>query len=193
MAKKSTIEGMRNFILFVLVSIAAMGAFIGLKLLLPNAASSTTPKSTTKISSCIPAQLQAQMNTDVAAGNAYTTVTLKNISDVSCIVTGNNQLQVMYPNSVKNFKTVVKKQPVTKEFTLAPTQTIYALIHYPNGPQCSSQGTDVNAGVSYKISDKDTVSFKPTQGDTLNIPSCGKETDITTIDLYSFSDAEVLP
>jgi hypothetical protein len=184
---------MRNFILFIIVSIAAMGIFIGLKLLLPNASSSTTPTSTTRIINCIPAQLQAQMNTDVAAGNAYTTVTLKNISDVACIVKGDNPLEVMYPSSVKNLKTVQKSQPITKEFTLAPTQTIYALIHYSNGPQCSSQGTDVNAGVSYKISDKDTVAFKPTQGDTLNIPSCGKETDITTIDLYSFSDKEVLP
>lgn len=184
---------MRNFILFVLVSIAAMAIFIGLKFIFPSANTSTGPQSTTKIVACDPKQLKAEMTTEVAAGNAYTKITIQNISDKDCNIVGDNKLEVQYPNSVKNFKTQLKRQPTEKIFTLARAQTIYSLIHYPNGPQCSSEATDVNAMVSYKISDLDTVTFKPTQGDTLNIPSCGKETDITMIDLYSFSNSEVLP
>lgn len=142
---------------------------------------------------CTPSQLQATMQPEGAAGNVYVTLTIKNTSSTPCQVTGNNTVKVDYPLSVTNFKTVMKRQPTTAVFTLAPNQTIYSLIHYPNGPQCSSQATGVDAGVSYAISPKDTISFKPTRGTTLSIPSCGSASDITTIDLYPFSNQQVTP
>jgi hypothetical protein len=150
------------------------------------------PTSTTS-AFCTPSQLQATTQTEVAAGNAYVQIMLKNNSSTSCQVIGNNTLSVGYPNSVTNFTIVSKKQPTTPTFTLTPNQTIYALVHFPNGPQCSSQATDVNSMVSYEVSEKDSVSFKPTMGDTLLIPSCGKATEVTQIDLYSFSTSPVTP
>lgn len=177
---------MKNFVIFVVVFFVAAGIYYFIK-------PSTPSTSTFQITYCTPTQLDAILNTNVAAGQAYTTLTIKNISAKACDVIGNNQPQVMYPTSVNNFQTQLKSQPIAKVFTLAPGQTIYSLIHFPNGPQCSSEAVDVNAGVSYVISANDTVSFKPITGDTLDIPSCGKKEDITMIDLYSFSDVEVLP
>jgi hypothetical protein len=142
---------------------------------------------------CTPSQLDANLEPEVAAGNLYAQITLKNNSQTTCRIVGNNTLKVGYPVSVTNFQTVIKSRPTTPVFTLTPNQTIYALIHYPNGPQCSSEATTVNAMVSYTISPTDSVSFKPTSGTTLDIPSCGNASEITTIDLYSFSNTEVTP
>jgi hypothetical protein len=154
----------------------------------------TQPSPSPSVSAyCMPSQLQTSMQPEGAAGNVYVTLTIKNTSKTTCQVTGNNLVKVDYPLSVTNFKTVTKRQPTTAVFTLAPNQTIYSLIHYPNGPQCSSQATNVNAGVSYTVSANDTVSFKPTSGTTLEIPSCGSASDITTIDLYPFSTQQVTP
>lgn len=142
---------------------------------------------------CKPSQLKAVASTDVAAGNAYVTLTLQNTSDSSCQVIGNNFPEVQYPLAVQNFKMDQKGTPANNTFTLAPNQTIYSLIHFPNGPQCSSQATDVNAAVSYQISSADSVTFTPTSGPTVDIPSCGKNSDITMIDLYPFSTQPVTP
>ncbi len=158
----------------------------------PTPTAAVTPTSTVE-AFCTPSQLQATMEPEVAAGNAYIQIMLKNTSTTACNVIGNNTLSVGYPNSVTNFKTDVKRQPTTPLFSLTPNQTIYALVHYPNGPQCSSMATDVDSMVSYAISENDTISFKPTMGNTLLIPSCGKVSEITQIDLYPFSSNQVTP
>lgn len=164
----------------------------------PTVTSQATPTTQPSPSSsasafCKPSQLQAYMQPEGAAGNVYVTLTIRNISSTSCQVIGNNLPKVDYPLSVTNFKTDTKKQSTTAVFTLAPNKTIYSLIHYPNGPQCSSQATNVDAGVSYAVSANDAVSFKPTTGTTLQIPSCSSASDITTIDLYGFSTQQVTP
>lgn len=142
---------------------------------------------------CLPSQLEGKVDPEVAAGNVYATVTLKNISDTTCQIVGTNALEIGYPISVKNFQTVSKGQATTAVFTLEPKQTIYSLLHYANGPQCSSMATDVNAMVSYDISADESVTFTPTMGPTLDIPSCGKVSEKTTIDLYPFSTEVVTP
>lgn len=152
----------------------------------------TTPTETAA-TFCDPSDLSATMTPEGAAGNIYVTLTLKNTSQKSCQVVGNKFPEVGYPVSVTNFKTVEKRQATTPAFTLERNQTIYSLIHYPNGPQCSGPTTEVDAMVSYKISEKDTVSFKPTRGTTLSIPSCNNNAEVTTIDLYPFSSEEVMP
>jgi flagellar basal body-associated protein FliL len=142
---------------------------------------------------CTPTQLSATMTPEVAAGNAFVTLTIKNTSTTACKIIGNNMPEVEYPTAVENFQTNNKTQPTSDTFTMAPDQTIYSLIHYPNGPQCSSMATDVDTGVSYAISPNESVSFTPTMGSTLEIPSCGNTSEITTIDLYAFSTSTVTP
>ncbi len=190
---------MRNLVIVIILLILLGGAsyfFYQTKLtpvtVTPSPTPTTNPPST-QSTFCTSAELQATMDEEVAAGNAYVQIMLKNISSASCQVIGNNILSVGYPNSVTNFTTVTKRQPTTPTFTLSPNQTIYALVHYPNGPQCSSQATDVNSMISYAVSSNDTVSFKPTRGDTLLIPSCGKASEVTQIDLYPFSSTQVTP
>lgn len=149
--------------------------------------------SDTQTSFCTPSQLQAAAQPDVAAGNVYVTLTIQNTSQTTCQIIGNNSLSVGYPNSVTNFQIAHMGQASTPVFTLQPNQTIYSLIHFPNGPQCSSEATGVDAMVSYDISQSDSVSFVPTSGPTISIPSCGNPSEITTIDLYPFSTSQVTP
>lgn len=142
---------------------------------------------------CTPTQLQAVVDPEVAAGNVYGQITIKNTSTTTCQIVGNNTLEIGYPLSVKNFQTLTKGQATTPVFTLEPGQTVYSLLHYANGPQCSSTATQVNAMVSYDISPAESVTFTPTMGSTLSVPSCGKDSEITTIDLYPFSSQQVNP
>lgn len=153
-----------------------------------------TPTATASSSAfCLPTQLQAVIDPEVAAGNLYGQITIKNTSQTTCQIVGNNTLEVGYPLSVKNFQTATKGQATTPVFTLEPGQTIYSLLHFANGPQCSSMATQVNSMVSYDISTTASVTFTPTIGSTLSIPSCGNQSEITTIDLYPFSSQQVTP
>lgn len=147
----------------------------------------------TQVAFCTASQLQATASPEVAAGNVYVTLTIQNITQSACQVVGNNSLQVGYPNSVSNFQIAHKGGLATPVFTLEPNQTIYSLVHFPNGPQCSSEATDVDSMVSYDISQNESISFAPTQGSTISIPSCGNASEITTIDLYPFSTSQVTP
>lgn len=184
-------------VILFLVLLAGGYVFFQNKAIGPSTDQSLTPtqtvKNTPSNSFCTPSQLEALLDPEVAAGNLYAQITIKNISDTTCEIVGNNMLDVEYPMSVTNFRTDSKGQPTTKTFILTPNQAIYSLLHFPNGPQCSSQATQVDAMVSYKISPNNSVSFKPTMGPTLSIPSCGEESDITLIDLYPFSENQVTP
>ncbi len=149
--------------------------------------------SKTTLTYCNSAQLSARMISEGAAGNIYVTLILKNISQESCQINGDNLPEIGYPLSVKNFKTVAKKEPTIKKFDLKPNQEIYSLLHYPNGPQCSSEATQVNSMVSYQIAKDASLTFKPASGTTLLIPSCEKENEQTAIDLYPFSTEKITP
>lgn len=151
------------------------------------------PSDNTQVVFCTSSQLQATADPEAAAGNVYVTLTIQNTSQTACEVVGNNSLSVGYPNSVSNFQIAHKGQSTTPVFTLEPNQTIYSLVHFANGPQCSSEATDVDSMVSYDISQSESVSFTPTQGSTIAIPSCGNASEITTIDLYPFSTSQVTP
>lgn len=181
-------------IIIVIIAVVAAGSYWVVNRS-ANTSPSPTPTASTSTSDgfCQPSQLASTIDPEVAAGNYYGVIKITNTSDRDCQVVGNNQLEIGYPNSVTNFKTQVKKAPTTELFNLTPNQSIYALIHFPNGPQCSSQAVDVNAMVSYQISPTETVTFQPTQGETVDIPSCGKATDITMIDLYGFENQQVMP
>ena len=156
-------------------------------------ATTTSQTNVTAEGACTPSQLQGVAQTDVAAGNAYVTVTIKNTSQTACQVVGNNTLSIGYPNSVTNFQIAPAGQASTPTFNLEPNQTIYALVHFPNGPQCSSEATDVDAMISYNISQTESVSFTPTTGTTISIPSCGNASEITKIYVYPFSSSPVTP
>lgn len=142
---------------------------------------------------CTTSQLSGTVDPSPGAGNVYATVTITNISNTSCQIIGNNTLSINYPNSVTNFQVTPQGTPTTAKFNLEPNQSIYSLIHYPNGPQCSSQITGVDAGVSYTISQTETLALTPTNASTLEIPSCANPSEITTIDVYPFSITQVTP
>lgn len=142
---------------------------------------------------CSPSQLSGTVDPNPGAGNVYATVTITNISSTPCQVVGNNTLSIDYPNSVTNFQVVPQGTPSSATFNLEPNQSIYSLIHYPNGPQCSSQVTGVDAGVSYNVSQAETLAFTPTNASTIEIPSCDSPSEVTTIDVYPFSTSPVNP
>lgn len=153
---------------------------------------SPTPEQTYQ-SFCTASQLTGTAETDVAAGNAYVTITIINTSDTACDVIGNNTPEVSYPNAVTNVQISVKDEPQTSVFTLQPNDSIYALIHYPNGPQCSTESTTVDAMVSYQFSDSEAIAFTPNVGTTILISSCAEASEITMVDVYHFSSSPVTP
>lgn len=197
---------MKNILLIIII-ILLLGIigflFINNRNIIPSSMLSSTPSAQDNSSNitvtntvdgyCTPNQLKAAIEPEVAAGNYYGQITITNTSQSSCQVIGNNTLEVNYPVSVTNFKTVSKGNTTASVFTLEPNQTIYSLIHFPNGPQCSSTATDVNAMISYAVSPTESVSFTPTMGTTVDIPSCGNPSEMTTIDLYPFSTQVVTP
>jgi len=183
------------FIIAAIVIGLGIGFFLFQKYQSP--ASDTSQTSTNQTATpegfCSPSQLSGTVDPSPGAGNVYATVTITNISQTECQVAGNNQLQINYPNSVTNFQVAPQDQATTPVFNLEPNKSIYSLIHYPNGPQCSSQVTGVDAGVSYNVSQAETLAFTITGSPTLEIPSCASPSEITTIDVYSFSTSPVTP
>lgn len=188
---------MKKILIAIVIIILAGVGYVASKSIRKNTEFTQLPSPTAtqpgKTQFCTPTQLKTVMTPEAAAGNVYAKLSIKNTSATVCQIIGDNQLKVDYPVSVTNFRTDQKDTPQKKFFTLNPGQVIYSLIHYPNGPQCSSKATDVDTMVSYKISAKDFVAFTPANATTVSIPSCGEQSELTMIDLYSFADKEVLP
>jgi hypothetical protein len=140
---------------------------------------------------CLPTQLKASIDSQGAAGNIYGKITIKNISQTTCHVIGNNELKVEYPTSVQNFQIVQKGESATEIFTLAPNQAIYSLIHFSDSPQCSSKLINIATFVTYAFSRKDILIFSSNRGNIITIPSCENVSEKTQIDLYPFSRNEI--
>lgn len=125
---------------------------------------------------------------DVAAGNAYGTFILKNISMSSCRIIGNNTLLMQYPSAVTNIKITQTTKPTHAVLTLKPNESVQATVHYPNGPQCHSPLEKVDVMFIYEIAPGVVVPFM--SNDTTNpfeITSCQARGDITFVRISPFA------
>ena len=184
------------FILFVILAILFIGDLYFLKFsnnshikpIFPTSSVTQTPIN--NLGFCNPSDLEANMSTEGAAGNIFGTLTIKNISKNNCQIIGSNFIQP----SLNAVNLTVKDEAQTgpETFTLTPNQTVFSQIHYPNGPQCSSQVIQTNISYIYKISASETINFKNQNGSTnLTIGICQSPNENTELDVWSLSQKPV--
>lgn len=164
----------------------------------PTTSSHTTvlPSASTQLTYCMPANLQASISIDHAAGNVYGTLTLKNISSQKCQILGGQFIKANYDtNAIKNITITHQGQTQQQPFTLSSNQTLYSQVHYPNGPQCQTVGINQTpVTFTYQISSQDTVTFKDQNGLTQQtVQTCTSPTDMTEIQIWQLSTQPITP
>ncbi len=155
-----------------------------------------TVSPTNTMSYCTPQNLDASLTLSHGAGNVYGTFTLKNLSQQTCQILGEEFINVAYDtNTVKNITITHTGQTQSQNFILSPGQTLYSQVHYPNGPQCQSVGINTTGVVfTYKISPTDTVSFKNENGNIMQqVQTCKSPTDMTEIQIWNMSTSPITP
>lgn len=151
---------------------------------------------TITISFCTSGDLKPSITLGAGAGNIYGTITLKNTSAKQCQIVGGEFISATYDtNAVKNITVSHIGQTQAQPFVIAPNETIYSQVHYPNGPQCQSIGlTQTKVTFTYKISPTETVAFKNQNGDTQQVvQTCTSPTDMTKIDIWNMSTTPITP
>lgn len=139
---------------------------------------------------CNPQDLDANADFQAAAGNIYATLSIKNISGKKCQIFGSNFILPIF--DAKNITVKNQQELGPQTFTLSPDKAVYSQIHYPNGPQCSGPVSQTKISFSYKISSRDSISFKNQNGDTTqNIGICASPTEITQVDVWGISEKPV--
>ncbi|HSW97490.1 MAG TPA: DUF4232 domain-containing protein [Candidatus Saccharimonadales bacterium] len=140
--------------------------------------------------------LETNLALSPGAGNVFGTVTLKNISPHTCQIAGGSFINAEYNPSVTNISIVHVGQTQSQPFILAPNQTIYSQIHYPNGPQCSTGVKTTKVAFSYNISGNETVTFKDMDGaisEDASVQTCNSPADVTQIEIWKMSTTPITP
>lgn len=140
------------------------------------------------LSYCSPQNMQANIAISPAAGNIYGMLTIKNISDKTCSMVGNNLISVIYPSTIPNIVITHIGNTLANNITLAPNQLVYSQVHYPNGPQCQSGIQTQKIQFTYAISPTATITFinQSDQKDQ-TITLCSSSTEKTTIQIWNLS------
>ncbi|MCU0653277.1 MAG: DUF4232 domain-containing protein [Candidatus Pacebacteria bacterium] len=148
---------------------------------------SSQPK---EIAACDPASLKAVVQFEGAAGNIYGRFAITNISAEACTVEGKNFVRVDYDADLaKNIDVVRAGLSSVQTYTLAPSASIWALIHMPNGPQCGSAINQVTTSYGYSIGAGKEVAFADSTGKSqFIIQACAAVTDRTQVRITNMSD-----
>ncbi len=153
----------------------------------------TDQNQTNNTSYCSPNQLLTQTSGQGAAGTVYVNVTIKNTSNSTCQIIGNNFLTPLFDPSIQNITISHPKQPTMTTFTLTPNQALYSLLTYPNGPQCSSAPKQQPMTLSYTISPTGSITFKNPDGTSLYVQDCTSPTEMSNIQIWPLSDTPITP
>lgn len=154
----------------------------------PTGSLSATP-STSATTFCQASQLDGLVTLNPGAGNVYGTISLTNTSTTSCEVPGNQFAKLLFDKTtVKNLAAVYQGFTSTSPFVLAPNDSVYATIHYPNGPQCQSGVTPINVSMTYTISPGNSINIKSSPNNIpFSIQTCTSESELTQVQISSFS------
>lgn len=187
---------MKSIVIFFVVLIIVMLTTIGFLVLRPStnpgsptsvtppAVSTPTPTTPSLSPSCNPSDLKAIIATEGGAGNIYGTLTLQNISTSSCTIIGNNFISATSPATTLSFHHQGSLGP--ESISLAPHQTVYSQVHFPNGPQCPGSITQSSIIFKYLVSSATSITFTNANGKTSQpIQICSDQKTITTVDLWS--------
>lgn len=139
---------------------------------------------------CKPADLQASVATEGAAGSIYGKLTIKNISTTNCLVIGNAFVQAT--SSASNISITSQGQAGPATILLTPNQSVYSQVRYQNGPQCSNGTQSSTITFSYKISGVDSITFKDANGKTqLTATTCKAANELTRIEVWSLATTPI--
>lgn len=143
---------------------------------------------------CTQKDLEANLMIQGAAGSIYGTFRLKNISSQPCTILGNEFITVNFHRPATNVSVTHTGTTQASPFHLAAGQTLYSQMRYPNGPQCSGATKITPIIFTYKVSATDTIAFTNEQGTkTISIPTCQKQSEATTIQVWNISQHPITP
>lgn len=174
----------------VLLGIGILFLILGsIYLLHPQVANPPKPSSPTPTQLyCNAKDLSTTISFEGAAGSTYTTAKLVNNTDHECILHGNLFIDPTYNSSVTNF-TVVHNTPQPPPVLVLPAHGVAnAIIHYNNGPQCSSEVKQSTVQFTYTLANNERVVFMDNAGkNNFHISTCADSSEISTIDITAFS------
>jgi hypothetical protein len=156
----------------------------------PTATSAPSVSPTSSMTTlCQASQLTGTLTLSPGAGNVYGTITLTNTSQKACAIPGDQFDKLLYDKTtVKNLAVVYQGMTSTSPFILSPHDAVYATIHYPNGPQCSSQTVPINVSMTYTISPGNSINITSSPNTIpFTIQTCQSESELTTVEVSSFS------
>lgn len=136
---------------------------------------------------CTVEDLSATIQLSPGAGNVYGTLTLTNTSGSMCQINGNEFVHVNIPSTVTNVHEVRTGSAGPSVYQLQPGESLYGTIHYPNGPQCSSNVTTPNVTFSYLIAPDTRIVFENNGTREVQITACQAPSDITEIQVSSLT------
>jgi hypothetical protein len=174
----------RSIILAIIFLIIGgfLGGYVGLKY--------ENNKDNAPVAFCATNDLKASVGFEGAAGNIFGTFTITNISNKKCQINGRNYITPNYDQN-GNFNVSITNSglPSVSAYELLPDQSVYASIHLPNGPQCSSSIKYVPVTYSYSIADSSSVAFSDSNNNkNFSISACQANKDITQVTITNLSD-----
>lgn len=151
----------------------------------PTVAVAITTQPTATTTYCQAKDLVTLLTSEGAAGSIYGTFTIKNASTKPCTIIGNNKIDAVFTAS-NIFVTYKGTGPATIQ--LAPGQTVYAQVHYPNGPQCNGPIKTADISFQYTYAPEKTITFKNNLGnEKQQIAACADTASMTEVTLWPFS------
>lgn len=151
---------------------------------------SSSPTPPTDSTSCAPTNIEPVITLDAGAGNIYGTLSLKNTSSKNCSISGNEFIIPQY--EAKNITVSEQGAVGAKTISLAPQQTVYSQVHFPNGPQCSGRTEQGQITFTYPITLSQSVVFKDESGEVAQpIQLCSTVLENTDVQVWSISSKPV--
>lgn len=149
-------------------------------------------KDSRQVDFCAPADLEATMRFEGAAGNVFGTFQISNSSSKTCRINGRGFIEPVYNVAGNgNLGFIQTGLPSVQYYDLAPGQSIFARYHAPNGPQCSTGIRQVAMSFNYPISTSEKVGFRDSQGSQqTTVANCDLQTEMTQVTITNMSDVQ---
>jgi len=138
---------------------------------------------------CFASNITTSIDSEGTAELTYLKLRIKNNANVTCQIQSDNLIEITVQDHPKNMSQVLKTDPEQYVLILAPQSEVYAQVGFPNGKQCTAT-VSKSMQVQYRISPDESLSFTSPKA---LIQSCSDEKEVTTIDVWSWSQEPITP
>lgn len=139
---------------------------------------------------CFESNIIASVDSEIKAESKYLKLRIKNNAGVSCQIQSDNILEIKVEGYPKNVNQEIKVSPEQYLITLSPQSEAYAQLSVPNGQNCTTS-ISRELDIQYQLSQDERVKFKSSQQKP-SIQVCANEKEITTIDIWSWSQEPIV-